>query len=280
MRINIKNILLITVVLLSQWVSAQMYVGVQSGIANLESDVEGTLSESRLGGAIKLGYIHKISSHFGIGTGVELAQYQQEVTLSNTPTLTNFEVDLTTSAFVYKVTALGYKEKQTLQAVQVPLFLQYKKRIKRGVEFNFRAGTKWFLPVNYKINAQANSVNGEGYYPDFDLNIANLPEYGFGVQNNYVATGSYQTKAIWMSMFELNFTFDVNAKNSLYVGLVLENSYNSIINQEKKESFIGYNPTSVTDRKANGLYSIDANAKVKPFAFGLTLGWILKSKGR
>jgi hypothetical protein len=33
------------------------------------------------------------------------------------------------------------------------------------------------------------------------------------------------------------------------------------------ESYIGYNPSAVTGRKANGLYSTDKNTTVKPVAF-------------
>jgi hypothetical protein len=40
----------------------------------------------------------------------------------------------------------------------------------------------------------------------------------------------------------------------------------------KKQVYINYNPTSVTDRKANGVYSTDKDATINPVAFGLTLG--------
>jgi hypothetical protein len=45
-----------------------------------------------------------------------------------------------------------------------------KKNINTGVDFNFRAGAKYFLPVNYEINATADYANGT-YYPDVNLTI-------------------------------------------------------------------------------------------------------------
>jgi hypothetical protein len=51
---------------------------------------------------------------------------------------------------------------------------------------------------------------------------------------------------------------------------------NTVNYQDKDESYIGYNPTSVADTKANGLYSTDKNAKIHPAAFGVTLAWKLK----
>lgn len=277
MKFNIKNIIGITVCLFSQGMAAQFYVGIQSGIGNIQNDVKRTAAGNRLGGALRAGYIYSLTNHIGIGSGVEFSQYKQEVYLKNSSeTLTNSEVDPSTSAFVYNVTTSNYKEKQTLHAIQIPLFLQYKTNINVGVDFNFRAGAKYFLPVNYKIKATANYVNGTAYYPDVNLNINNLPEYGFGGSSNYSATGEYQTKGIVMSVFELGFTFDMGTESALYAAMFLENGYGSILDQEKDESYIGYNPTSVVDRKANGLYSTDKNAKIRPVAFGVTLGWNFK----
>jgi hypothetical protein len=77
-------------------------------------------------------------------------------------------------------------------------------------------------------------------------------------------------------MFELGFTFDMGLKNSLYAAMFLENGYGSILDQKTDKSYVGYNPTSVLDRKANGLYGIHKDAKLRPVAFGVTLGWNFK----
>lgn len=277
MKLNVKNTIGITAFLISQVMSAQFYVGVQSGAGSILSNIKATSASYELGGAIKVGYIYSLSNHIGIGTGIEFSQYKQDVFLSNSSaTLSNFEVDPSTSAFEYRITASNYKERQTLHAIQIPLFLQYKMNINKGIDFNFRAGAKYFLPVNYKIKATATNVNGTAYYPDVNLNIDDLPEYGFGSQSNYSASGEYETKGIVMSMLELGFTFDMGAKNALYVAMFLENGYGSILDQDKDESYIGYNPTSVADRKANGLYSTDENAKIRPVAFGVALAWNFK----
>lgn len=277
MKLNVKNTIGITAFLISQVMSAQFYVGVQSGAGSILSNIKATSASYELGGAIKVGYIYSLSNHIGIGTGIEFSQYKQDVFLSNSSaTLSNYEVDPSTSAFEYKITASNYKERQTLHAIQIPLFVQYKMNINKGIDFNFRAGAKYFLPVNYKIKATATNVNGTGYYPDVNLTIDDLPEYGFGSQSNYSASGEYETKGIVMSMFELGFTFDMGAKNALYVAMFLENGYGSILDQDKDESYIGYNPTSDADRKANGLYSTDENAKIRPVAFGVTLAWNFK----
>ena len=274
MKFNIKYIAGIVVVLFSTAANAQFYVGVQSGIANIKSDVQGVSASTMIGGALKAGYIYSLTKNLGIGTGIEFSQYKQRVFLNQgSTTLKNFEVDATGSAFVYNVTTGNYRENQTLQAIQIPLFLQYKKNINKGVDFNFRAGAKYFLPIKYEIEASANSVRGTAFYPDVNLTIDNLPEYGLGNQTNYSALGEYNTKGVVMSSFELGFTFKVSPKNALYAAMFLENSYGSVLKQEQSESFVGFNSASISNREANGLYSTVKNAKIQPLSFGLTLGF-------
>jgi len=274
MKFNIKNIIGTIVLFISQGVAAQFYIGIQSGIAAIESDVDGIHTSNRLGGAIKAGYIYSLNTHFGIGSGLEFSQYKQEVSLYQpSATLSSIEIDASTSAFIYNVTTKNYKERQTLHALQIPLFIQYKTTINKGIEFNFRAGAKYFLPVNYTIKATADYVNGSAYYPDVNLTIDDLPEYGLGRLDNYSSSGEYKTKGIVMSSFELGFTFDMGSKHSLYAAMFLENGYGTILDQNKNESYISYNPTSTSDRKPNGLYSTNKDAEIKPVAFGVTLGW-------
>lgn len=274
MKKNIRNIIGITAILFSQGIVAQFYIGVQAGVANIQSDVKGVSEGNEIGGALKIGYVYSLTDHIGIGSGIEFSQYKQNVFLNHpSATLSSFEVDLSGSAFVYNVTTGNYKENQKLQAIQIPLFLQYKKNINKGVDFNFRAGAKYFLPVNYKIESSATFVDGEAYYPDVDLYIDDLPEYGFGRQVNYLASGAYKTKGVVMSSFELGFTFEMGQKNALYAAMFFENSYGSILDQKQSESYIAYNQASVAGREVNGLYSIDKNAEIRPVSFGLTLGW-------
>lgn len=277
MKFNIKHIVGIATMLFYQGVNAQFYVGLQTGVGNIQSKKNEFASSNELGGALKAGYVYSLNNHIGIGTGVELSQYKQDVFFRETSaSLTSLQVDQAGSAFIYKVTAANYRERQTLHAVQIPLFLQYKTNINKGIDFNFKAGAKYFLPLSYKIKASAASVSGTAYYPDVNLTINDLPEYGFGEQDKYAASGEYQTKGIVMSMFELGFTFDMGTKNALYAAMFFENGYGSILDQDKDESYIGYNPTSIADRKANGLYSTDKDAKIRPVAFGLTLAWVFK----
>jgi hypothetical protein len=84
------------------------------------------------------------------------------------------------------VTTGNYKESQN-KLFKFRFFCSIKN-INTGIDFNFRAGIKYFLPVNYKIESSAETAK-ELVTPDVNLYINNLPEYGFGNQINYAASG-------------------------------------------------------------------------------------------
>jgi hypothetical protein len=54
--------------------------------------------------------------------------------------------------------------------------------------------------------------------------------------------------------------------------MFLDSGYGSIIDQKTKRVLYSYNPTSVTDRKANGVYSTDKDATINLLHLVLTLG--------
>jgi hypothetical protein len=89
------------------------------------------------------------------------------------------------------------------------------------------------------------------------------------VVNQIMLPGEYNTKGILMSTFELGFTFEMGRTLCTLPCFLTAVTEQSLI--KKKKSYLSYNPSSV-DRKANGLYSTDKDATIKPVAFGLTLG--------
>jgi hypothetical protein len=90
------------------------------------------------------------------------------------------------------VTTGNYKESQTVQAIQI-FFLQYKKILIRELIL-ISGQVLSIFSVNYKIESSAETAKGIGYYPDVNLYINNLPEYGFGNQINYAASESTKQK--------------------------------------------------------------------------------------
>ncbi len=251
----------------------QFYFGAGIGTHALQSSNVAAQNSNANGFIVKAGFVKMVSKKFGIGVGAEFVQYNQDVSNGNIFNSNTFLVDDTNSAFEYRIKTTGYVEHQRLNAIQIPLFLQFKTRVNVGTNFYARAGAKYMLPQTFTTKATANQVGGSGYYPDFNLLITDLPSRGFGSAPDYNASGSYQTKNVLLANIEFGFSFKVAKKSTIYAGFYLDKATNSLIKNDSNQSFIGYNPNATSNRPLNGIYTSNKNIEVKPNNVGLSLSY-------
>jgi hypothetical protein len=271
---KIKNIIILLSLSVTNLIVAQkgnFYFSLQEGGTKINDKNDFVSNSAKFGTSIKAGYVYNLNEQLGLGTGLEYAMYNLKSQVVNGDTYSTILIDDVGSAFEYRVKTTGYKEEQTLQAFQIPLFLQLKTALIASNSFYCRLGGKLVIPSKFEIDASANSVSGAGYYPDFNLLITDLPANGFGTQNNWKASGTYKTKLAYMASAELGFDFKTGAKTSIYTGFYLDYGLSNVVDNENPTSFVGYNSQSVNNRAANGVYSSD-NISSKPFTFGVTLG--------
>lgn len=270
-----KNKIVLLLLFLASTVNAQMYLGAGFGESYLTDNYDNFTVSSDVGFNLKAGYVLMFSKKFGLGIGAEYSQSKNYISANEKFSMATNLVDNSpaNSAFVYTISTDGYREEHTLSAIQIPLFLQFKKKVNKNASFYARAGAKYYIPQDFKIAASATRVNATGFYPNYNLLIDNEPTRGFGTTTNYKESGEYETENVIMLQFELGFSFDVGSKSSIYTGFFLDKATETIVKSKNDISFISYNPTSTNDRQANGLYNSKLNGEVLPVNFGLTLSY-------
>lgn len=270
-----KNKIVLLLLFLSSIVNAQMYLGAAVGESYLTDNYDNFTVTNDVGFNIKAGYVHMFSEKFGLGIGAEYLQSKNYISAYQRFSIPTNLVDNSpyNSAFVYNVTTEGYREVQKLSAIQIPLFLQFKKKVNENAYFYARAGVQYYIPQKFKIAANATTVNATGFYPNYNLLIDNEPSRGFGTTTNYTGTGEYETENVIILHYEFGFSFDVGSKSSVYTGFFLDKATETIVKSSNNISFIGYNPTSTNNRKSNGLYNSKLNGEVIPVNFGLTFSY-------
>ena len=251
--------------------SGSFFVSVQAGTNKIEDKTSFIIDSGAFSGSFKAGYVYNLSSVFGIGTGIEFIQYKQNITLEN-GTYTSVMVDDTGSAFEFNQVMSGYSESQILNAFQVPLFIQYKKELNETNSFYFRIGGKLLIPSKFKFNSTANTITTSGYYPDFNLEVTNVPSHGFGTERDFQTTNTYKTKLAYMASTELGFDFKLKGMNSIYVGMFFDYGLSNVVDNSGSNSIVTYNPSGLPNN-SNGVYSFNKDIDSKPLNFGLTLGY-------
>ncbi len=255
----------------SQNSSAQIYVGASASPFSFIDNASNSVSGKQNNFSIKSGYVYMFSKNFGVGSGLEFSQYSQNINVLGNVNSSSNLIDDTNSAFEYRTSAEGYSEKQKLSALQIPLFLQFKTLINTNTNFYTRIGAKYMLPISFEAKGKSSKITAEGYYPDFNLLISDLPSRGFGSTQNYNGTSEYETENIILGSVEVGFSFKIAKKGALYTGFYLDHAMNSLIETDQSKSIVGYNPTNTANRALNGFYTTNVNTKVLPISFGLTV---------
>lgn len=156
-----------------------------------EFEISGFYGLSGLSGSIPNGAINPgtgyqfsidgkyfFSTNLGIGIGAGYAAYASQSELksysSHTPA-----VDDEAESFEYRVTAGSVKEKQQLAAIEIPVFLAYRKAISSEIRLHGSLGLKVSLPVTATYRCTEGTIETRGYYESYSVEFYDMPNHGF-----------------------------------------------------------------------------------------------------
>lgn len=139
----------------------------------------------------------------GLGIGAGYATYSSQAKLdnysSNTPA-----IDTENENFEYRVTASAIKEKQKLEAFEIPIFIAlrtrifkevglYKNTILPRIQLQINLGLKISLPVNATYQCTEGTIETKGYYASNNVEYANMPNHGFETIDKISYSGNLST---------------------------------------------------------------------------------------
>jgi outer membrane protein OmpA-like peptidoglycan-associated protein len=164
----------------------------------------------------------------------------------------------------------GYQETQQFFALGVPLMLQYHTT-DPGVQWYFNAGGKVFVPFNTSIQVSADKVVFSGYYPDFNINVANLPQHGFGTVNGWKADASTSLKPSAALSAATGASFSLSPDLRLYAGVYVDYGLTDMKGKNDTLPLVSYSPGGVAGVKAGSVINGAGAGKANLLAFGVQL---------
>jgi OOP family OmpA-OmpF porin len=231
---------------------------VQDGDAKLQTE-----------GSLGLGYTFPISRHWGLIAGVTGGFYGTRATLNN-GTYSFDQVDNTGSAFRYDIRTTGYKETQRFFSFGVPLMLQFHTT-GSGTQWYINGGGKLLLPFDANVKASAQQLVLSGYYPDFNVEISDLPQHGFGTLQNWQGTTSDKLKTGAALEAETGLSFALSRHTRLYVGLYLEYGLSNMNGDATNSPLVPYNPNGTTNVQSGSVLNTTYAGDAKLLSYGLQI---------
>lgn len=245
----------------------ELNVWLNGGRQGLAYNVQNGQSSLLAGGSLGLGYTFPIARHWGILAGVTGGFYGTKTTLNNT-TFTSGQVDNTGSAFEYGVQTVGYKETQRFFSFGVPVMLQYHTTGPK-TQWYFNGGGKLLLPLDVKVKSSAQSLVLSGYYPNYNLELSDLPQHGFGTDNGWNGSTTYKLRTTGALVAETGLSFPLSHKTRLYTGLYFEYGVSNSKRKNTATAFVPYNPNGVTDIQAGTVLNTSTTGDARFLAYGI-----------
>lgn len=250
----------------------ELHVKVSGGWSGLNYNSNQIDEALGFGGGLGVGYTYFLNSNWGIVTGLDLQYSSNRLGIQN-QTFTNYEVDSRTSAFEYRVSANGYKEKQDFVSLAIPVFLQYRTAFSPKTTAYINLGGKLLLPGKQNIDAKANTLALSGYYPDSNLEIDDLPNHGFGTLTNWSDETKVSLKTAVLLSVETGLAFKFK-EQTLYTGLYFDYGLNNMLSKDASENIVSYAPQGIDLIQANSISTnYELVDKARYVSTGVQLKW-------
>jgi OmpA-OmpF porin, OOP family len=233
------------------------------GLSGLMDKIENGHLKSGLGYQFSLNSKFFFTHNFGAGIGAGYASFNSKAWLTSYSTSLAM-VDDESENFEYRVIADGIVEKQTLSALEIPIFLAYRKSLieKLGVYAN--AGLKLSFPLTATYECTVGTIDTRGYYSAYNVALHDMPNHGFGKSTNITYSGDLSTRMAYSIFANAGVTVPVGVFG-FSLGVYGSYSLNSVLNPKSKQLMVypgNYqSATSVIDKVS--LVTVGANLGIQ-----------------
>ena len=257
--------LLICGMIPAQEAGSYLHFNVGGGLNNLAYKIQDGTQKGQAGFTLNAAYSYFFNPQWGIQTGVGLQSFGSISTynfLSSSP-----EVDTDGDSYLFKTKYTNWQEKQQALYVEIPVMAQYRHFFNQKWGLMASAGAKIALPLNAGYKSAGGDITTTGYYPQWNVELNNLPQHGFSTVTDF--KGNLSLKPAVIVIAELGGLYKLSPCMDLYVGGYFNYGLNNTITPDTKTIY-------QKDGTYNGMFASNQVANVLPVSVGLKVGVYLQ----
>jgi len=203
------------------------------GLSGLAGSIPGGNISAGMGYQFSVDGKYFFSPNWGAGIGVGYSSYSSNTKLDNYTSSTPAIDDLDES-FEYRVTASGIKEKLKLSAVEIPVFLAYRKKVSPKLQIQGSFGLKASMPISATYQCSDGTIETRGYYPVYDVEFFNMPNHGFEKIDKISYSGDLTTSMAFSLFAEAGVLLPVG-KVGLNLGIYGSYGLGTVVKSENNQ---------------------------------------------
>lgn len=258
------------IALTTRSVAQELGIELNGGLQGSQYSLQNGQTKLLPGGSLGLSYSFRLARNWNLLTGVTGGIYRTQATLRDGLVFTYAQVDDAGSAFEYHVKPTGYKETQQFFAASVPLLFQFHTA-GPGAQWYVNAGGRVFLPLSASIRQSAGQLSLSGFYPDYNIEVSNVPQHGFGTIDNWKASQTAVLKPSGALSAATGVSFRISRSTRLYAGVYVDYGLTDMKGKSDTLPFVNYSPAGVNQVQANSVLKMAMTGQMTQLSFGLQL---------
>jgi len=254
----------------------ELGIELDGGLQGTHYTLKNGQTQPLIGGSLGLRYGFRLHPRWNLVSGISGGIYRTRASLHDGVAYTSYEVDGTGSAFQFNLRTTGYKETQRFFAASVPLLLQYHTS-DPILQWYFEGGAKLFLPFSTHIDVSAKQLVLSGYYPDYNIEVSNLPQHGFGTVNDWKSTATAKLWPAAALSAATGASFGLAPGIRAYAGLYIDYGLTGLKSKGDSTPIATYHSAGLNGVQANSVLNGPNAGKMTLLAFGVQLKLTLGS---
>jgi len=264
-------ILILTFSLKAQEKGGNIYFNLGGGSHSLSYSTPYATSKGAFGFTISGGYNYYFSKNMGISLGVGINSFGSSGELNGL--LTSASIDMEGADYEHRNYFTHWTEKQSGYMLGIPLGIIYRTHFAKKAGLSATLGIKYLVPVKATYEVTGGDLVSTGFYSQWNLELENLPQYGFPTLNNK-PSGEVKLRSGLSLYADLGITFRIAERRSLYVGSYLDYGFTNVAKSQEDLPF-GSKGTYTSIAAATGAVN-----EILPVCFGLKVGISLGMKSK
>ena len=276
---------IITIIAQAQIKQNEFSIGISGGISTFHYSItEGKYRAGGGGGSVNLGYLLKITKHWGVGTGAELAIYQSKTIFNeysdNYSFLSNSIPGGTTeqNLFDFRFSYTDFKEEQKAFYLNFPLFFQLQTKVYSGPYI--KVGIKLGIPIKAFRKARYSALKTSGYFPYEGIEYTDLLDHGFGTYPSMTKKYGMKLNCSLSPFAEIGWKWHIYPHRYIYTGIYGEYGVRKIYDTPQGIPLLQYyndgtiigNPLWKSSHQRKNNVPI-VSSHIHPMAIGVVIRW-------
>jgi len=214
----------------------QLEIGGGYGLSGLSGKIENGSITPGMGYQLSLNGKYFFTSNLGVGIGAGYSTYSSKAELTtysaNIPS-----VDDENENFEYRIVESGIKEEQKLSALEIPIFMAYRKSLSEKLGLFGNVGLKFSLPLSATYQCTEGTIETRGYYSAYNVELYNMPNHGFEKVENINYSGDLSTQMTYSFFANAGLTIPVG-KMGINIGVYGSYGLSSVLKPETNQLIV------------------------------------------